>query len=85
MSRSSQTVTSVIWEKLQRLPAGKRAAVLNFVEMLESARSQRGSEPAIYDYTATIVRRKRLKKLSLAKIAAIVRQVRNGHDSARGL
>ncbi|MDE3018714.1 MAG: hypothetical protein KGO52_03265 [Nitrospirota bacterium] len=85
MSRHSQAVTSAIWEKLQRLPAGKQAAVLNFVESLGSARSQRGKEPAVYDYTATVVKRKRLKKLSLAKIAAIVRQVRHGHDSARGL
>lgn len=85
MSRSSQTVTSAIWEKLQRLPAGKQAAVLNFVESLRSARAQRKSGPAIYDYAATVVKRKRIKKLSLPQIAAIVRQVRNGHGSARSL
>jgi hypothetical protein len=85
MSRSSPTVTRAIWKKLQRLPAGKQAAVLNFVESLGSARSQGGSGPAIYDYAETVVKRKRLKKLSLAKIAAIVRQIRHGHDSARGL
>lgn len=85
MRRNSQAVTTAIWKKLQRLPVGKQAAVLSFVESLESSRSHKGNRPAIYDYAATVVKRKRLKKLSLPKIAAIVREVRHGRDSAGGL
>jgi hypothetical protein len=82
--RKAQAVQDEIWRKLQKLPAGKQAKVLDFVESLESSRSSR-RRTAIYDYSATVVKRKLLKKLSLSKIAAIVHEVRNGHDSARRL
>lgn len=85
MSKSSQAVKSAIWEKLQRLPASKQVEVLDFVKSLGSSRSKKRSGPAIYDYAATVIKRRRLKKLSLSKIATIVHEVRNGHDSARSL
>jgi len=74
---------NAIWQKLEKLPARKQAEVLSFVESLGPTRSKRSL--SIYDYSATLVKRKRLKKLSLSKIAAIVHEVRNDHDSARGL
>lgn len=83
MSRSVQAVKNAIWQKLEKLPARKQAEVLSFVESLGPTRSRRS--PSIYDYSATLVKRKRLKKLSLSKIAAIVHEVRHGHDSARSL
>jgi len=83
MNRNAQAVKNAIWQKLEKLPARKQAEVLSFVESLRSTQSRR--RPSIYDYSATLVKRKRLKKLSLSKIAAIVHEVRNGHDSVRGL
>lgn len=83
MNRSPQAVKNAIWQKLEKLPARKQAEVLSFVESLGPTRSRRS--PSIYDYSGTLVKRKRLKKLSLSKIAAIVHKVRNGYDSARGL
>jgi hypothetical protein len=85
MNKSSQAVKSAIWEKLRRLPASKQEEVLDFVTSLGSSRSKKRSGPTIYDHSATVIKRRRLKKLSLAKIAAIVHEVRNGHDSARSL
>lgn len=85
MDRSSQAVKIAIWEKLQSLPASKQAEVLDFVIALGSARSKKRSGPAIYGHAATVIERRRLKKLSLSKIAAIVREVRNGHGPARSL
>lgn len=58
--------------------------MLDFVESLGSKQPGR-RRPAIYDYSANVVRRKRLKKLSLSKVAAVMHEVRNGHDPARGL
>jgi hypothetical protein len=84
MSRSLRTVQNAIWRKLQKLPAGQQAKVRDFVESLGSGRSK-CRRPAIYDYSAAMAKRKRLKKLSLSKIAAIAREARNGHDPARGL
>lgn len=83
MSRNPQAVKNAIWQKLEQLPARKQTEVLSFVESLGPTRSRRS--PSIYDYSANLVKRKRLKKLSLSKIAAIVHEVRHGHDSARGL
>lgn len=81
----AQAVQDKIWKKLQKLPAGQQAKVLDFVQSLGRTRVKRRRGPAIYDYSATVVKWKRLKKLSLGKIAAIVHEVRNGHDSARSL
>jgi hypothetical protein len=85
MDKGSQAVKSAIWEKLQRLTASKQAEVLDFVTSLGSSRSKKRRGPAVYDHAATVIRRRHLKRLSLSKIAAIVHEVRNGHDSARSL
>ncbi len=37
----------------------------------------------MYDHFATLVKQKRIKKLPLSKIAAIVHEVRHAHASAR--
>jgi hypothetical protein len=85
MKKDSQAVRKAIIEKLDQLPAMKRAQVLDFVEHLASqaGRRERGSE--IYDYSSTLIRRKGLKKLPLKKIAAIVHEVRHGLRTARGI
>lgn len=83
--RKAQAVQDKIWERLQKLPAGKQVQVLSFVESLGATPTGRRPRAGVFDYSATLVRRKRLKKLSLSKIAAIVREVRNAHDSARSL
>lgn len=75
-----QAVTSEILTKLQKLPAKKQAEVLDFVEALGSTRTKKRTTPAIYEYSAAVVKRKRLKRMSLARIDAIVHKVRNGHD-----
>jgi len=83
MSKTSQTLKKTIWQKLEKLPARKQAEVLSFVESLGSTQARRRT--AMYDYSAALVKRKRIKKLSLSKIAAIVHEVRHGHDSAHSL
>lgn len=85
MDKNSQAVKSAIWEKLQRLPVSKQEKVLDFVESLGSARFKKRRASRIYEHAAAVIKRRHLKKLSLSKIAAIVREVRNGHDSARSL
>jgi hypothetical protein len=81
MSKASQALKKTIWQKLEQLPARKQAEVLSFVESLGSA--QTGPRPSIYDYSARLVKRKRIKKLSLSKIAAIVHEVRHDRNPAR--
>ncbi|MDH4329102.1 MAG: DUF2281 domain-containing protein [Nitrospira sp.] len=83
MSKASQALKKTIWQKLEKLPARKQAEVLSFVESLGSA--QTGPKTSIYDYSASLVKRKRIKKLSLSKIAAIVHEVRHDRNSARSL
>jgi hypothetical protein len=83
MSKASQALKKTIWQKLEKLPARKQAEVLSFVESLGSAKP--GPKPSIYDYSARLVKRKRVKKLSLSKIAAIVHEVRHDRNSARSL
>jgi hypothetical protein len=83
MNKISPALKKTIWKKLGKLPAKKQVEVLHFVESLEANRSGQGHP--IYDYSAALVKRKNLKRLSLSKIAAIVHEVRHGRDSARSL
>jgi hypothetical protein len=83
MSKASQTLKKTIWQKLEKLPARKQAEVLSFVESLGSPQPKRRA--SVYDHSAALVKRKRIKKLSLSKISDIVHEVRHGHDSSRGL
>ena len=85
MGRRSQNVQSTILQKLQALPASKQAEVLDFVDYLASRTKANAPGAAVYAYSAALVKRKRLKKLSLQKISALVHEVRNGTHSARGL
>lgn len=73
--RKAHAVQDKIWEKLQKLPAGKQVQVLSFVESLGATPTGRRPRAGVYDYFATLVRRKRLKKLSLSKIAAVNRRM----------
>ena len=57
--------------------------MLSFVESLGLTQAKRRT--SIYDHSATLVRQKRIKKLSLSKIAAIVYEVRHAYASARSL
>jgi hypothetical protein len=72
-------------QKLQALSAAKQAEVLDFVDYLASRTRSKTSGAAIYAYSDALVKRKRLKKLSLKKIAALVHDARHGTNSARGL
>jgi hypothetical protein len=83
MSKTSQALKKTIWRKLEKLPARKQVEVLSFVESLGAV--QAGPKTSVYDYSARLVKRKRLKKLSLSKIAAIVHEVRHDRNSARSL
>ena len=85
MGRRSQNVQNTISLKLQTLPASKQVEVLDFVDYLASHTKANAPGAAVYAYSAALVKRKRLKKLSLQKIAALVHEVRNGTRSARGL
>lgn len=70
-------IDKTILSRLQRLPVSKKAEVLDFVEYL-TARSERASgRPSIYSYASDLVKKKRLRKLSLKKIETIVYEVRN--------
>lgn len=83
MSKASQALKKTIWQKLEKLPARKQAEVLSFVESLGVTQSKRTT--SIYDHSAALVKQKRIKKLSLSKIAAIVHEVRHAHASSRSL
>ena len=83
MSKASQALKKTIWQKLEKLPARKQAEVLSFVESLGVAQAR--PTTSIYDHSAALVKQKRIKKLSLSKIAAIVHEVRHAHASARSL
>lgn len=83
MSKISQVLKNTIWQKLEKLPVQKQVAVLSFVESLGLTQAKR--RPSIYDHSATLVKQKRIKKLSLSKIAAIVHEVRHAHASSRSL
>ena len=83
MSKISQVLKNTIWQKLEKLPVQKQVAVLSFVESLGLTQPKR--RPSIYDHSATLVKQKRIKKLSLSKIAAIVHEVRHAHASSRSL
>lgn len=85
MGRRSQSVPSTISQKLQTLPPSKQLEVLDFVDYLASRTKANAPGAAVYAYSAALVKRKRLKKFSLQKIAALVHEVRNGTHSARGL
>ena len=85
MGRRSEIVQRTILQKLQALPAAKQSEVLDFVDYLASRTKANAPGAAVYAYSAALVKRKRLKKLSLQKIAALVHEVRNGAHSARGL
>ena len=74
-----------ILQKLQALPAAKQSEVLDFVDYLASRTKANAPGAAVYAYSAALVKRKRLKKLSLQKIAALVHEVRNDTHSERGL
>lgn len=80
-----QAIQEAIRRKVQKLPAKEQARVLDFVESLGLRRARQRRSPPIYDYSAILMKRKRLKKVSLSKIAAIVHEVRNGHDPALSL
>ena len=83
MSKASQALKKTIWQKLEKLPTRKQAEVLSFVESLGVTQARRTT--SIYDHSAALVKQKRIKKLSLSKIAAIVHEVRHAHASARSL
>jgi hypothetical protein len=83
MSKASQALKKTIWQKFEKLPARKQAEVLSFVESLGLTQGRRTT--SIYDHSAALVKQKRIKKLSLSKIAAIVHEVRHAHASARSL
>lgn len=83
MSKASQALKKAIWQKLAKLPARKQAEVLSFAESLGVTQARRTMP--IYDHSAALVKQKRIKKLSLSKIAAIVHEVRHAHASARSL
>lgn len=83
MSKASQALKKMIWQELEKLPARKQAEVLSFVESLRDTQARR--TPSIYDHSAALVKQKRIKKLSLSKIVAIVHEVRHAHASARSL
>ncbi len=83
MSKSSQALKRTIWQKLEKLPAQKQAEVLSFVESLGVTQARRTT--SIYTHSAALVKQKRIKKLSLSKIVAIVHEVRHAHASARSL
>ena len=85
MGRRSQNVQDTILQKLQALPASKQAEVLDFVGYIASRTTTNAPGAAVYAYSAALVKRKRLNKLSLQKIAALVHEVRNDTHSARGL
>lgn len=80
MGRHSVTRSETILSKLRRLPAVKQAAVLDFVEYLAFQKRRTKSLPSIYGYSARLVKQKRLRKLSLRKIAAIIHDVRHVKD-----
>jgi hypothetical protein len=83
MSKTSQVLKKTIWQKLEKLPVKKQVEVLSFVESLGLTQAKR--RPSIYDHSAALVKQKRIKKLSLSKIAAIVHEVRHAHASSRSL
>ncbi len=83
MSKTSQALKKTIWQKLEKLPVRKQAEVLSFVESLGLNQAKR--RMSIYDHSATLVKQKRIKKLSLSKIAAIVHEVRHAHALSRSL
>ena len=83
MSKTSQALKKTIWQKLEKLPVRKQAEVLSFVESLGLTQAKRRT--SIYDHSAALVKQKRIKKLSLSKIAAIVHEVRHAHASSRSL
>jgi len=85
VGRRSQNVQRTISQKLQTLPASQQVEVLDFVDYLASRTKANTPGVAVYAYSAALVKRKRLKKLSLKKIAALVHEVRNGTHSSRGL
>ena len=85
MGRRSQNVQNTISQKLQTLPASKQVEVLDFVDYLASRTKANAQGAAVYAHSAALVKRKRLKKLSLQKITALVHEVRNGTHSAHGL
>lgn len=85
MGRRSQNVQRTIIEKLQALPEAKQAEVLDFVDYLASRAQTNATGAPVYAYSAALVKRKRLKKLSLRRIAALVHEARNGTHPARGL
>ena len=83
MSKTSQALKKTICQKLEKLPVQKQAEVLSFVESLGLTQVKRRT--SIYDRSAALVKQKRIKKLSLSKIAAIVHEVRHAHASSRSL
>ena len=80
MDRQSVKRSETILNKLRGLPALKQAEVLDFVEYLASQPRRTRALPSVYTYGARLVKRKRLRKLSLRKIAAIVHDVRHVND-----
>lgn len=85
MKHDPPRVKRALLSKLQRLPAAQQAEVLDFVDYLAARTRRKAIEPTIYAYSAGLVKRKGLRKLSLKKIAALVHEVRHAKDSARGL
>lgn len=81
MGKASQALKKTIWQKFEKLPARKQAEVLS--ESLGGTQTKRTT--SIYDHSADLVKQKRIKKLSLSKIAAIVHEVRHAYTSARSL
>ena len=65
-----------ILNRLQDLPNSKKAEVLDFVEYLSTKSQREKGVPSIYSYGGSLVKEKRLKKLSLREIEAIVHEVR---------
>lgn len=69
-------IDETILSKLQGLPNSKKAEVLDFVEYLSTRKKEGKKGAEIYSDVSGLIRKKRLKRLSLKEIEAIVHEVR---------
>lgn len=74
-NQKKNVIDEKILNRLQNFSISKKAEVLDFVEYL-AIKNQRDSGTPIYSYSEGLVKEKRIQKMSLREIKAIVHDVR---------
>lgn len=75
-NQNRSRIDEKILNRLRDLPSSKKAEVLDFVEYLSTKSQREKGVPSIYSYASSLAKEKRLKKMSLREIEAIVHEVR---------